>query len=169
MDFLRTQPRYGAEDYSLNPPSVPPLKTDDKTFYEWLIQKKLPREFAEMLYLGAPETTFLEGTGYINGVDSLIEENSDPEKKNIQDAGFFIVGSGANGDMLVVDLNFKKSGEVGYFPVETMWDKTTAQLREMFIPIARSLGDYIRICESDERDIASDYWDAKERKEGEKK
>ncbi len=39
----------------------------------------------------------------------------------------------------------------------------------MFIPIALSLGDYIRICNSDQRDIARDYWDAKERKEGENK
>lgn len=170
VDFLRSQPRYGAEDYSRTPPAIPPLKTDDKTFYEWLIKQKIPREFAEMIYMGAPETSFLEGSGYVNGVDAIIAENSSADQKNIRDAGFFIVGSGPNGDFLVVDVAFKGTGEVGFFPIETTSGKTPAQLREMFIPIVKSLGDYIRIHNSPDRlSLPMDYWAAKAKKESKKK
>lgn len=166
VDFLKTQPRHGAEDYSLDPPAVPPLKTNDAAFYKWLLKQKLPREFAEMLYTGAPEVSFMEGSGYLNGVDALIEENSDRHLKNIREAGFFIVGSGPNGDALVVDVGFTGNGAVAFLPIELYHDKTSKELREMFIPIAESIGEYIRIHNSDKRlDVPADYWAAKKRKE----
>lgn len=162
--LLKTSPRYGSEDYSLDPPAPPPPWTDEELFYEWLMEQKLPAELAEMLYLGTPEISFLAGRGYMNGVEAPIDENSDLGKQNIRGAGFFIVGSGSNGDELVIDVAYRQTGEVGYFPLETMWDKTPDELQMMFIPVSASIGEYLRLIDDEgSTEIPGDYWSAKEK------
>ena len=119
-----------------------------------------------MLYAGAPEISFFAGSGYINGVSAIIEENSDPDRENIRKAGFLILGSGSNGDELVVDVAYQGSGEVGFFPLETMWDKSPSELQAMFIPFCPSIGEYLRLHEEHEASaLPGDYWSAKEKRD----
>ena len=161
VDFLRVQPRYGSVDYSMSPPGVPKLQTDDITFYRWLVAQRLPREFASMLYDGAPEVTYYEGLGSIYGVDYLIRTNGDSDWKNVREAGFFAIGSASNGDPLVIDIGFRGNGEVAFIPLETMWDMTAEQLQAIMVPIAASIGQYLERAQKEPKTMPGDYWTAK--------
>ena len=97
--------------------------------------------------------------GYLKGVGDLIERNSDPRCRQVRAAGFFIVGSGPNGDFLVVDLEHQ--GATGFLPLELVFSKSSPELRELFIPIAPSLGRYLALSERS-TETPRDYWASKE-------
>lgn len=137
--------RIGGESYVNHEPVIPPGWTDDARFYRWLKSQQLPRSLAEMLYYYAPERNFMAGSGYIYGVARIIEATEPSEGADtrfIRDAGFLMVGSGPNGDFLVVDLTGPSAGAVGFLPIEMVWGKSAEELRTMFIPICPTLGAY---------------------------
>ncbi|GHC67976.1 hypothetical protein [Roseibacillus persicicus] len=172
VEAISKSNRYGAWDYSND--CLPPAWSDEIKFFNWINENKLPRELAELLYYHTPERDFMAGSHYIHGVESLIEANDDERCSNVREAGFLIVGSGPNGDDVVVDMEGAKKGAIGYFPISTKWDKTPDELKRMFIPVVDSIGDYFDIYQrgKDAKNIgkydhiAGDYWSAKEHVEG---
>lgn len=120
----------GAEDI--------PAWNDEEQFASWLDKQAIPQILAEFLYQNAPERSLMINAGHLKGVGELIEGNSDASFRAVRAAGFFMVGSGPNGDILVVDLENK--GATGFLPLEMVFSKSPQELRELFIPIAPSLG-----------------------------
>jgi hypothetical protein len=157
--------RFGGESYVTGEPVIPPRWTDENRFFDWLRNQQLPRSLAEMLYYHAPERNFMAGSGYIYGIASLIEATEPSEgadRRFIRDAGFLIVGSGPNGDFLVVDLTGPTAGAVGFFPIEMVWGKSEEELLAMFIPICPTLGGYYAEYEKRRPKLPADYWAAVE-------
>lgn len=160
QDYLAIVPklvRY--RDWGPNGLEKIPAWSDEAKFAEWLEKQAIQRPFAEFLYQNAPERNLMINAGYLNGVADIIERNSDASCSHVRVAGFFIMGCGPNGDFLVVDLEHE--GATGFLPLELVFSKSPKELRELFIPVASSLGRYLALSEQD-TETPRDYWASKE-------
>lgn len=131
-------PRY--DSYSYVEGKNLPRWSDEDMFYNWLTAAAIPRELAEMLYMHAPEVSFMLGPGHIWGVEDIIKRNA--LESEIRQAGFFALASRPDGDFVVIRLHGSGSGEVGCLSHGTIWGKRPEEIREMFKSVASSIGAY---------------------------
>lgn len=107
------------------------------------------RVFLESIAISAPLRTLLEAHSFnrsimigqhcFNAVNKLVAENGGVNERCLLD-GLLVVGSGPNGDPVVVDLN---DGAVGFVNHDEVWGCDEAQVRrEAYVPTPFDLGTF---------------------------
>ena len=76
---------------------------------------------------------------YFDKVNDIPENNLWEENKRCMDEGLLIIGSGLNGDFIVVDLNTLK---VGYVFHDEIWEDEEGIVRENYISLNCSIGHF---------------------------
>lgn len=76
---------------------------------------------------------------YFDKVNDIPENNLWEENKRCIDEDLLIIGSGLNGDFIVVDLNTLK---VGYVFHDEIWEDEEAIVRENYISLNCSIGHF---------------------------
>ncbi|MEH7110082.1 hypothetical protein, partial [Bacillus sp. JJ1764] len=69
---------------------------------------------------------------YFNIVNEIPENNLYEEYKRCIDNGFFIIGSGLNGDSIVIDLNTRN---IGYVFHDEVWEDGDVNPKEIYISL----------------------------------
>lgn len=94
-----------------------------------------------------------------NRVSELVRENMDPQNRAVYKSGLLIIGSGLNGDPIVVNI---ENGKAGYLCHDELWDsEENPELASMHCELPYSLGEfYLRAATSE--DFPVDYDEALE-------
>lgn len=86
-------------------------------------------------------TSWIEvGQVSFNSVSELVRENMDPQNHAVYKSGLLIIGSGLNGDPIVVNLS---NGKVGYLCHDELWEsETSPDIASLHCELPYSLGDF---------------------------
>ncbi|MDQ8192705.1 hypothetical protein [Roseibacillus persicicus] len=103
-----------------------------------------------------PDNSLYCTHGPLMGVSTFIEWNSN-FGVNVLRAGFLIFATGPNGDYVVVDM-LNGSGETGWLPMAMVGSMSTAEIRSHFIPVAKSLGDFLLSSENGDPKLGIDWY-----------
>ncbi|MGJ7910125.1 hypothetical protein [Neobacillus sp. LXY-1] len=76
---------------------------------------------------------------YFNFVNEMPENNLYEEHKRCIDNGLFIIGSGLNGDPIVIDLNTRN---IGYVFHDELWEDGDVNPREIYISLECSIPQF---------------------------
>jgi hypothetical protein len=76
---------------------------------------------------------------YFNSVNEIPDDNLYEEHKRCIDNGLFIIGSGLNGDPIVIDLNTRK---IGYVFHDDLWEDKNINPREIYICLECSVPQF---------------------------
>ena len=71
-----------------------------------------------------------------------------------------IFGGGANGDLIVVDVQ-TGGGQTGWLPISMVWGMEVAEVRNLFVPTNKTLGDFVRASEEEWSTVPKDWHEAK--------
>jgi hypothetical protein len=168
-------PRYRDALSNLGP--EPAVFTEPPTrFREWLNEKRLPTEFAEFLAGNTicDNLPFADGAGGIWTPADMMTLND--QESAILASGLFAVGNAINGDFIVIDLT-EGNDQVGFVSHDELWENPPANVREIFVPVDRSIHEMLvgissqlrawMAGGSDEPNYPIDYCSALERKQDE--
>ncbi len=135
------------------------LGTTDPTYRDWLTSRRLPQELTGFLIdnaLSSPAT--FEGSGGMWTPEDVMTLNDQEEA--MPSAGLLAVGNAINGDFIVIDFA-RGDGTSGFVSHDLLWEQSTGQLRDAFVPVARSIGEMLHGMTSVE-DFPFDYWAARD-------
>ena len=130
----------------------------DKSVLSWLNQSELPVELKAFLSGNSPKTELWAGAGAIFEEKAIVKWNDDfpaPVK-----SGLLIIGSAANGDHIVLDF-LEGHGAVGYLNHEQ--DVSVCEPRDFFVPVAKSIGEFLTEINDEDATLPEDYFEAVER------
>ena len=128
-------------------------------FISWMESKGIPPELIHALTRLSPKKEIWAGAGSIFPEQDIMKCND--EFPQALASELFYVGCVGNGDPIAIDLG-RGDGATGYIDHETMWD--VKDVREVFIPIGRSIGSVLyHFNFSDDDVLPDDYHEAKER------
>jgi hypothetical protein len=134
---------------------------DADRFLKWLDQLDVGEENATVLAEIVPPVSLAMNHGPLLGVERFIEANSETDHK-VREAGFLIFATGPNGDYIVVDAS-DGNGKTGWLPMAMIWGMESKEVRENFIPTARTLGDFIHASEEEWSSVPKDWYDARDK------
>lgn len=99
------------------------------------------------------------GSVSFNSVSELVRENVDPQNHAVYKSRLLIIGSGLNGDPIVVNT---ESGKAGYLCHDELWDSDeNPEIASMHCELPYPLGEfYLRAATSE--DFPVDYYEALE-------
>lgn len=110
-----------------------------KRYKLWIEYLKIPSELKKFLeYLSLSEEFGL-GAATLLTPEQIIKEYED--FPSIFKAGFLIIGSAGNGDMLAIDFK-KGEGNTGYLSHEDLWGSEYKDPHDYFLNIAESVGKF---------------------------
>jgi hypothetical protein len=94
-----------------------------------------------------------------NSVSELVRENMDPQNRSVYKSRLLIVGSGLNGDPIVVNM---ESGKAGYLCHDELWEsEEDPEIADVYCELPHSLGEfYLKAATSE--DFPVDFYQALE-------
>ncbi len=94
-----------------------------------------------------------------NSVRELVRENVDPQNHSVYKSRLLIIGSGLNGDPIVVNID---SGKAGFLCHDELWESDESpEIASILCELPYSLGEfYLRAATSE--DFPRDYYEALE-------
>lgn len=135
--------------------------TDIQRFEDWLVAQQIPEPFHSFFLKHTPKHSLECNHGPIFGIADFIYAN-DPSEENYghaeasRDLGLFRVGSGPNGDGIVIDV--MASGSCGWYPLAGDHE---------FIPTAPTYGKFLQ-ASVDQWDFVPKDWHAAKAARGNK-
>lgn len=124
----------------------------------YLRKVNCPKQLLEFLLRHSYKGLELGPINYYGGWKSKMENESEANKPIIG-SGLLIVGSGANGDPIAVDITQTK-GEVGFVSHDVVWESPECNPREHFAVCGDSIGKFLADAETLEG-FPADYYEAK--------
>jgi hypothetical protein len=124
----------------------------------WMQDRDLAPAVKSLLSNHVPKAEVWAGAGALYNENQILQWN-DTFPEGI-DARLLIIGSAANGDHIVLDL---VNGAIGYVDHEANW---RLKPREHFLPVAPSIGAYLREINMSPASIPDDYWTAARNRTG---
>lgn len=101
-----------------------------------------------------------------NSVSELARENMDPQNHAVYESGLLIIGSGLNGDPIVVNI---ESGKTGYLCHDELWESDeNPEIASMHCELRYSLGEFF-LGAATSKDFPVDYYEALSQTEVEEK
>jgi hypothetical protein len=98
----------------------------------------IPQELVEVLKNFCYSNSILFGNISFREVNDIEEFNSEESISCIEN-GLLVIGSGMNGDPVVIDVN---TFIVGFVFHDELWEKPEVNARDIFVPTEHSLGDF---------------------------
>jgi hypothetical protein len=94
-----------------------------------------------------------------NSVSELVHENMDPQNHAVYKSRLLIIGSGLNGDPIVVNM---ESGKAGYLCHDELWEsEEDPEIADVYCELPHSLGEfYLKAATSE--DFPVDFYQALE-------
>ncbi|MGJ8654706.1 MAG: hypothetical protein ACSHX8_15710 [Opitutaceae bacterium] len=108
----------------------------------WIDSQNIPKELKSFLKFLNLEQEFGLGTNVLSPTENIIEYNE--EFRYILEAGFVIIGSCTNGDMVAIEYK-QTEGETGYLSHDELWEwdeKEYPNPYEHFLSLGESVGAY---------------------------
>ncbi len=97
-----------------------PIKEEpDQAILDWLAKIGLDTNLIEELAACSRYGPIKVNKIYLNRFNSMIEENLDEQNKKCIDNGYLIIGSGLNGDPIVLSI---ESEMIGYVSHDELWE-----------------------------------------------
>lgn len=129
---------------------------DLEEFRKWLYLNISDKTVADFFLRNTPSVSLESNVGTIFGRKNFIHNNDENIGRNghsdeIREKGLIAVGSGVNGDFVVVDI--EQSGECGWVPLGMHCD---------FIPTSRSIGQFYWESEKKWPNVTTNWYDARE-------
>lgn len=106
---------------------------------EFLEKNNLTSELIEFLKNNSYNLPIRFKKVYFNKVNEILDINTDEENRRCLLSGLLIIGSGRNGDWVVVDLNTLK---VGYVFHDELWENEEVDVRDIFVSLDCSIGEF---------------------------
>jgi hypothetical protein len=127
----------------------------DPTYRDWLTRRGLPEELIRFLIGNAlsAEVSF-DGTGAMWTSESIVGLND--QEQTMPSTGLLGVGNATNGDFIVIDFA-RGDGTSGFVSHDLLWERSTGEPRDAFVPVARSIGGLLHGMTSVEG-FPCDYW-----------
>jgi hypothetical protein len=106
----------------------------------WLREKGVSPEVRELLEEHSYSSWLEIGRLSFNSANEVVEVNTDPQNHAVWSRGLLIVGSGLNGDPIVVS---SESGRAGYLCHDELWESDTVpDLASIYCELPESLGQF---------------------------
>ena len=138
-------------------PGNPPLEFSHKHagLTQWLLDNCIPEDISAFLLQNTPASLVsFDGLGGIFSPDDIIyHNNGTPQFKSDQ---LIQIGSAINGDPIVIDYGIS-IGITGYVDHETLWSGDMISARQIFIPVANTIDDYLHALLTDD-EFPIDYY-----------
>ncbi len=99
----------------------------------------IPKELQSFLVSNSFDRPIEFGHIYLYSVNTLEGENCKEQNKNCIDEGLLIVGSGLNGDPVVIDTKTLKMGFVFH---DELWESREVKARSAYIDVGLSIGKF---------------------------
>lgn len=115
------------------------IKVTDKTI-EFLEKLNLSPQLIDFFKSFSFKEEIKFGNIYFNCVNEIGAENLDEENKEIYKKDLLIIGSGANGDPIVLNM---KTMNVGYILHDILWEEENLEdLNKIYIDLKMSIGKF---------------------------
>ena len=105
----------------------------------FLYKYSISKEIQDLLIQNSFDRPFKVGHIYYDKTNDIEKENLDKQNINCINEGLLIIGSGLNGDPVVVDLHTFK---VGFVFHEEIWEDSSVKARSAFIDTGLSIGQF---------------------------
>lgn len=96
---------------------------------------------------------------YYNRTNDLARENLEEENRNCIQEGLLIIGSGLNGDPVVIDM---ETMTLGFIFHDELWEDTSIKARDVHIDTRLSIGQFYWNAVSQKDDFPVDAYEAEE-------
>ncbi|KAF2082584.1 hypothetical protein [Flavobacterium sharifuzzamanii] len=115
------------------------VKITDKTI-EFLESLNLSKDLIDFFKTFSFREEIIFGSIYFNCVNRIRIENLEEENKEIYKKDLLIIGSGANGDPIVVNT---KTMSIGYIFHDILWEEENIEnLNKVYIDLKMSIGTF---------------------------
>ncbi|MXO03254.1 hypothetical protein [Flavobacterium sp. HBTb2-11-1] len=115
------------------------IKITDKTI-EFLENLNLSKDLIDFFKTFSFREEIIFGSIYFNCVNRITIENLEEENREIYKKDLLIIGSGANGDPIVVNT---KTMSVGYIFHDILWEEENIEdLNKVYIDLKMSIGTF---------------------------
>ncbi|MEI9895844.1 MAG: hypothetical protein WDN28_18710 [Chthoniobacter sp.] len=132
---------------------------DDAAFAAWLVRRGIPKDVQDFLIGHLPRVSLAMNHGCLFGIQRFMEENG-ADGHQVWPAGFLIVGSGPNGDFIVVDIK-EGAGRTGWLPMAMIWRMDAAETRDRFVATNSTLGQFMRASDEEWDAVPKDWYAAR--------
>ena len=125
----------------------PVFEDPSQKVIDWLssigLNQDLIEEFSSCSHYGPIRINKI----YFNRFNEFIEYNFDEKSKRCIENGYLIIGSGLNGDPIVLSL---ESGNVGYISHDALWEEEDCDFNEMLALTELNVFEFYKNAYSDE-------------------
>ncbi len=112
----------------------------------WLEERGVPDDLIELLR-AFPFSSHVEfGGASFSDVNQIPEYNDRPESKQLKANGLLEIGSGLNGDPVVVSL---RTGTVGFVNHAELWEGTAIDIDEIHCDLGLSVAEFFLAAATD--------------------
>lgn len=136
----------------------PIFNSSPSIFYaKWVEGLSIPKELKDFLLYFLLSDEYRIGTAVLYTPDQILTENQ--EFLYILNAGFIIIGSAPNGDMIAIEY-LRTHGETGYLSHDNLWEwdvKSRRNPHEYFLSLAMSVGKFA-LKAVKEKEFPMDYY-----------
>jgi len=137
----------------------PIRETLSATTLEFFKKYFVPKELHDFLAANSFDRPFQIGHIYYDRTNDLARENMEEENRNCIQEKLLIIGSGLNGDPVVVDM---ETMTVGFIFHDELWEDTSIKARDVHIDTGLSIGEFYWNAVSKKDDFPVDAYEAEE-------
>lgn len=137
----------------------PIRETLSETTLEFFQKYSVPKELQDFLAANSFDRPLQIGHIYYDRTNDLARENLEEENKNCIQEGLLIIGSGLNGDPIVIDMKTKTMGFIFH---DELWEDTSIKARDVHIGTGLSFGQFYWNAVSQKDNFPVDAYEAEE-------
>ena len=137
----------------------PIRETLSSSTIEFLHKFSVSKTLHEFISTNSFDRPFKVGHVYYDCTKDIAADNLEEENKNCIAEGLLIIGSGLNGDPIVIDL---ETLTVGFVFHDELWEDTTIKARSVHIDTGLSIGEFFWKAASQKDDFPVDAYEAEE-------
>jgi len=136
---------------------LPQFEPPNPRVIDWLRSKKVDEVTIQELSSCSTCSHIKINQIYLNKFNDLIEENSDEQNELCLENGFLIIGSGLNGDPIVISIETKK---IGYVCHDELWEDEECNFEDIVYVTRLNLSEFYESAQ--EKGFPVDIHDAEE-------
>lgn len=137
----------------------PIRETVSNSTVEFLHKFSVPKELQDFIASNSFDKPFKVGHIYYECTKDISVDNLENENKNCIHEKLLIIGSGLNGDPIVIDLS---SLTVGFIFHDELWEDTSVKARSVHIDTGLSIGEFFWRAASQKDDFPVDAYEAEQ-------
>ena len=137
----------------------PIRETLSATTLEFFERRSVPSELQDFLTANSFDRPFQVGHIYYDRTNDMARENLEEENRNCIQEGLLIIGSGLNGDPVVVDM---ETFTVGFVFHDELWEDTSIKARSIYIDTGLSVGEFYWEAATQKDNFPKDAYQAEE-------